>query len=98
MKQMEELEFATVMPVIQEFGVDPIGRMWIRRGRSPGGQGGRIDLIDANGTYLGTFPGARVPQAYSRNGLAAYMERDEMDVQRVVVRRVPAAWGAIAAR
>lgn len=97
-KQMEELRFAETMPVIQEFGVDPFGRMWVRRGKTPAGEGGRVDVISAEGTYLGTFPAARVPLAFSRSGLLAYMEQDELDVQHVVVRRAPQNWGAIASR
>jgi hypothetical protein len=98
MQQVEGLKFAETLPVIQEFGVDPAGRMWVRRGRRPDGNGGRIDLITADGTYLGTFQGRRVPQAYSRSGLVAYMEEGENEVQRVVVRRVPTSWSALASR
>jgi hypothetical protein len=98
-KQMKGLKFAEVMPVIEEFGVDRAGRIWVRRGTGGDQKGGGIvDVIAADGTYLGTFPGARTPVAYSPGGLAAYMEEDENEVKRVVVRRVPASWGALASR
>jgi hypothetical protein len=97
-QEMEKLTFAETMPVIQEFAVDAFGRMWVRRGTTPGGTDGRIDVIAADGRYLGTFPGARVPQAFSPSGLAAFVEEDEMEVPHVVVRRAPRTWGAAAAR
>lgn len=97
-KEMEALTFAEVMPVIQELGVDPAGRIWVRRGTSVEMEGGSIDLISGDGTYLGTFAGSRVPLAYSPGGLAAYVEEDELDVQHVVVRRVPGSWGPVASR
>jgi hypothetical protein len=31
-----------------------------------------------------------LPRAFGPNGLAAYIERDELDVPRVVLRRLPA--------
>jgi hypothetical protein len=98
MEEMQRLTFAGIMPVIQEFGVDAHGRLWVRRGATPDGEDGKIDLIAADGTYLGTFPGARVPQAHSSGGRAAYVEEDELGVVRVVVRRVPRGWGAVASR
>lgn len=98
MKDMEALTFAEVMPVIQDMSVDPAGRIWVRRGTGVDMKGGSIDLISGDGTYLGTFAGSRVPVAYSPGGLAAYVELDELEVQHVVVRRVPGSWGPVALR
>jgi hypothetical protein len=97
-KQLKELKFAEVMPVIQEMGVDPAGRIWVRRGTSVDMKGGSIDLISGDGSYLGTFGGSRVPVAYSQGGLAAYMVENDLGVQQIVVRRVPGSWGALASR
>ena len=97
-KEMERLTFAPVLPVIQELGVDPFGRIWVRRGTTPDDHGGSIDVISGDGRYLGTFAGSRVPLAYSPGGLVAHVEEDEMEVQHVVVRRVPGEWGGIAQR
>ena len=46
-----------------------------------------------SGRYLGSYPaGASViPSAFGPNGLAAFIERDEFDVEMVVVRRLPLA-------
>jgi len=97
-KQVKELKFAKVIPVIQELGVDPAGRIWILRGATVDFKGGSIDLIGSDGTYLGTFAGTRVPVAYSPGGLAAYLEEDDLGVQHVIVRRVPSSWGGVASR
>ncbi|WP_419948984.1 hypothetical protein [Candidatus Palauibacter sp.] len=50
---------------------------------------GPIDLISAEGRYVGTFAEARMPAAFGPGGLVAYVELDEFDVPTVVVRRVP---------
>ena len=48
-------------------------------------------MLTAAGRYLGSYPaGASViPSAFGPNGLAAFIERDEFDVEMVVVRRLP---------
>ncbi|MCY4571996.1 MAG: hypothetical protein OXF01_04270 [Gemmatimonadetes bacterium] len=51
-----------------------------------------IDVISADGRYVGTFPaqsGAIMFAAYGPGGLAAYVEHDELDVPTVVVKRLP---------
>lgn len=51
-----------------------------------------IDVIGADGRYVGTFPagsGAVMFAAFGPGGLAAYVEHDELDVPTVVVMRVP---------
>lgn len=49
-------------------------------------------LIAADGTYLGTTHGARLPVAFSPGGLVAYVEEDSLGVQRVTVSRLPEDW------
>ncbi len=51
-----------------------------------------IDVISADGRYVGTFPtrsGAVMFAAFGPGGLAAYVEHDELDVPTVVVKRLP---------
>ena len=54
------------------------------------GEKGPIDVISADGVYLGTLePGEfKVPDAFGPGGLTAWIETDEMDVPRVVVKRL----------
>lgn len=95
LKEVDQLRFAAVMPVIQDLAVDPSGRIWIRRGTGPDGKSGSIDLIAADGKYLGTTHGARLPVAFSPGGLAAFVEEDSLGVQRVTVSRLPEDWRSV---
>ena len=92
MKQVETMVFADEIPVIAEMAVDPEGRFWITR--SPVEVGGErlTDLLTAEGDYLGTLPagGLAIPDAFGPDGLMAYIETDEVGVQRVRVTRLVA--------
>ena len=52
---------------------------------------GPIDVLTPDGGYIGTFPvgTTAMPGVFGPDGLAAFIEFDEMDVARVVVRRLP---------
>jgi hypothetical protein len=66
------------------------GRIWVmRRGDDPF-EDGPIDVLTADGEYIGTYPAgaAKMPDAFGPNGLAAFIELDEFDVATVVVRRL----------
>ena len=91
-RMLSELTFNETIPVLTGMYVDPRGRLWVQRFKDVG-QDGPIDLINANGTYLGTVTGQTLPAAVSSSGRAAYIERDEeTDVEKVVVRKLPAGW------
>jgi hypothetical protein len=91
-QMLAELTFAETIPVLAGLYVDPRGRMWVQRTGREVGPDGSIDLIDASGRYLGTLNGQKLPAAVSVSGRAAYIERDEMDVEKVVVRKLPTGW------
>ena len=83
--------FYPEIPVIRKLRTTWDGRIWVmRRGDEPL-EDGPIDVLTADGEYIGTFrPGATgLPDAFGPDGLAAFIELDEMDVARVVVRRLP---------
>jgi hypothetical protein len=87
-EQLRESEFARVMPVIRRIAVDGAGTLWIERtGASPGVPGG-VDVVNAQGRYLGTLAGWELPVAFSPRGRAAYIREDELGVQRVLVVRL----------
>jgi hypothetical protein len=92
LKMVREMRFAEVMPVINGIVADPAGYVWVQRTSDDGSATGPIDLIGPNGGYVGTVTGQRLPLAVSASGRAAYLERDELEVERIVVRQVPAAW------
>ena len=58
------------------------------RGTDPDGP---IDLLTADGRYLGTLraDATSMPSAFGPDGLVAFVERDELDVPTVVVKRLP---------
>ena len=90
--QLREMEFADRVPVIAGVRTDPRGRIWVARTPRRIGDDGAIDLLDAQGRYLGTLAPQPLPDAVSTSGLAAYIVRDDMGVERVVVTRLPTGW------
>ena len=88
--RVESLEFGAEMPVLAGMAVDWVGRIWVERTGQRVGDDGSIDLIDAQDRYVGSIDPDefRIPDAFGPNGLAAFIETDEMDVPRVVVRRL----------
>ena len=69
------------------------GRIWVqRRGDYPDNEG-PIDVLTPEGDYIGTFPAGTtaMPDAFGPEGLAAFIELNELDVATVVVRRLSAA-------
>ena len=80
------------VPVLRGLATTWEGRIWVqRRGEEPESDG-PIDILTPEGAYVGTYAtgAAGMPDAFGPDGLAAFIERDELDVPRVVVRRLPA--------
>jgi hypothetical protein len=92
-EQVEAMEFAEVIPLVQGLSTDLVGRIWVERWPNEPGEIPDIELVTAEGRYIGTLRGMRRPAAVNADGsLGAWIERDEMDVERVIVRRLPASW------
>lgn len=90
---LHEPNYYPEVPVLRGLAATWGGRIWVqRRGELPENDGGPIDVVTVAGEYVGTFrTGAtRFPDAFGPDGLAAFIEFDESDVPRVVVRRLPA--------
>lgn len=90
-QQIREMTFEETIPLLQKMYVDPKGRLWIERTGREVGADGPIDILDATARYIGTIHG-KMPAAVSPSGRAAYIEKDDMEVERVVVRKLPAGW------
>ena len=89
-EDIENMEFFSEVPVIRGLFVAWDGTIWVqRRGEEPDSDG-PVDLLMPDGTYLGSFPtdGVEIPDAFGPDGLAAYIETDELGVQTVVVGRL----------
>ena len=80
-------------PVDRARTEDRLGRgdLVRRHGEEPGNDAGPIDVLTMDGRDIGTYAEGEValPAAFGPDGLVAFIERDEFDVARVVVRRLP---------
>ena len=91
-QQLAETQFLDTIPALRGLRVTPSGKLLVERTGENVGDPGPVDVITAEGQYLGTFRGVGLPAAVSRGGLAAYVEYDEDEVARVIVRRLPEGW------
>lgn len=89
--QIEAMEFFHEVPVVLSLKTSWEGTIWVRHRGDEGAEGTRIDLISAGGRYLGTFaPGSTaMPSAFGPNGLAVFVETDDLGVSYVAVKRLP---------
>lgn len=88
-RQIESTTFAATIPRIESIAIDPQDRLWVLASSDEPGADGRVDLYDRDGALLGTLPNLKLPAAFLRNGLAAYLGKDEdTDVQQVTVVRL----------
>lgn len=94
-ERVENMAFYPEIPVVEALGADREGRIWIQRSSGNPGEDGPTDVVTADGAYLGTIPadGLRIPDAFGPDGLAAWIETDEFDAARIVVRRIAPAGG-----
>ncbi|MFL5538518.1 MAG: 6-bladed beta-propeller, partial [Longimicrobiaceae bacterium] len=85
-QRVRELQFADTVRAVQGMSVTPSGKIWVERTPANIGDPGPIDILTADGRYLGTLNGTKLPVAVSATGRAVYLERDADDVERVIVR------------
>ena len=88
-----DVAFYPELSVIQALVVTWDGRIWVQRRDGFPDADGAIDVLSPTGEYAGTFPAGSItlPDAFGPEGLVAFIERDEMDVESVVVRRLSAS-------
>ena len=91
-EMLRSATFLDVIPVINRIETDPVGRIWVQRTAADQRPYGPVDVLTADGRYLGTIARDRAPDAVSRNNRAAYVERDDLGVEHVTVKRLPANW------
>ena len=89
--QIEAMELFHEIPVVLSLKTSWEGTIWVLHRGDEGTEGNPIDLISSDGRYVGTFaPGSTaMPSAFGPDGLAAFVETDDLDVPYVVVRRLP---------
>ena len=80
--------YADVAPTIESLAVTPSGGVWVRRRTEVPGVFA-IDVLDGNGTYVGTLPAeSPFPAAFRGDDEVVVVERDEFDRPIVVVYRI----------
>lgn len=85
---VEKVGYAESLQSIPALMVAPDGRIWARRSAPPGEEAA-IDVLTVDGGYEGTLPpGSPWPAAFLTEDRIAAVERDDMDVERVVVYRI----------
>ncbi len=80
------------IPVLRGVSADRAGRIWIARTPADFDVQGPVDIVRANGSYIGTIAHSALPGAFSSSGRAAYIERDALGVEHVTVKQLPAGW------
>ena len=90
---MPEPTYYPELPVLRDLSTTWDGSIWVRRRGDEPESDGPIDVVTSDGRYIGTFPtdATEIPDAFGPNGVAAFIELDEFEVARLVVRRLPAA-------
>lgn len=83
---MEARGYAAVLPVIQDLAVRPDGEVWVKR-RAPDTAASVVDVFTQRGEYVGTNADSDLPfpVAFLPDGRAATIERDAVDIDRLVV-------------
>lgn len=85
---VEKQGFAPVLPAVGAIALSPDGSLWVKRGAVKG-EDPVVDIFDGEGSYLGTLPpGSPFPVAFMPGGEVVALQKDEMDLDHVVVYRV----------
>ena len=93
---IEGMQFNHEIPVVISVRATWEGGLWVRRRREGDpwqGAVGVIDVWNPAGRYVGTLPPGDppMPDAFGPDGLAAWVELDELDVPTIIVGRLPPA-------
>ncbi|MDE2655822.1 MAG: hypothetical protein OXI71_18665 [Gemmatimonadota bacterium] len=88
--QIENEDFYHELSVIRGLEVTWDGRIWVLRWGAEPWSYGPIDVVTADGRYLGSYPADTtvLPAAFGPDGLAAFIETNELGVQTVIVKRM----------
>lgn len=80
-----------LVPAVHDLRTTWDGSIWVERNGEEPWTDGPIDVLTPDGRYLGTFATGTtaMPDAFGPGGLAAFIERNDLGVETVVVRRLP---------
>ena len=88
-----KLEFFEEVSILREMKTSWSGEIWVQRGgEEPIDDEGPIDVVTMDGRYLGSFRAGTIqlPSAFGPDGIVAFIETDDLGVNTVVVKRLPA--------
>ena len=85
---IEQTTFAEIMPVLADLTVDTQGRIWVQRTGERPGEPGPVDVLTADGEYLGTVELDELPDSFSSDGRAAWITVGDFGVMGVRVARL----------
>lgn len=90
---VESIELYHELSVVRDLQTTWRGVIWVERSGADPVSAGPIDVLTADGDYLGSFAAGatEMPAAFGPAGLAAFIETDAFEVETVVVRRLPDA-------
>lgn len=90
-EQLRTARFYHELPVVSTLRTTWEGNVWVQRRSDRPFSDGPIDVLTPEGRYLGTFEtdATAMPSAFGPDGLVAFVVRGELDVQMVVVKRLP---------
>jgi hypothetical protein len=87
-KVVDERGFADVIPAVRRVAVGPDGTLWVLR-FAVRGDPAPVDVFADDGEYLGTLPPQTpFPDAFFPDGRVIALEKDDLDLDHVVVYRV----------
>jgi hypothetical protein len=87
-KVVDERGFADVIPAVRRVAIGPDGTLWVLR-FAVRGDPAPLDVFTGDGEYLGTLPPETpFPEAFFPDGRVIAMEKDDLDLDHVVVYRV----------
>lgn len=89
--RIEALEFYHEIPVLRGLSTTWNGKIWVRRRGDQPTSWGDVDVLAVEGRYVGTFREGEIdiPDAFGPDGLAAFIDTDELGATIVVVKRLP---------
>lgn len=89
--RIASMEFYHEVPVVRDLRTGWEGTIWVRRRGEKPASDGPVDLLTPDGRYIGSYAAdaTAMPRAFGPDGLVAFVERDELDVPTVVVKRLP---------
>jgi hypothetical protein len=88
-EQLRSMTFAPVVPRITGLRIDPADRLWVGVSLESAGETDRIDIYVRDGRLLTQLMGEPLPTTFFGPDLAARVVRDELEVEQILIYRVP---------